>query len=118
MPMDVEWKREVDKKLPYFIHRADDLPIFMAAIGSVPIERGDEAEGFLIVTAAADQELVDIHDRRPLVLTPEAAREWMRQDVGEKEAVEIIADGALSAANFTWHFVSHAVRTLRIRGRN
>ena len=44
--MDVEWKREVDKKLPYFIHRADDLPIFMAAIGSVPIERGDEAEGF------------------------------------------------------------------------
>ncbi|HCI6736989.1 Putative SOS response-associated peptidase YedK [Klebsiella quasipneumoniae] len=113
-----EWKREVDKKLPYFIHRADDLPIFMAAIGSVPFERGDEAEGFLIVTAAADQELVDIHDRRPLVLTPEAAREWMRQDVGEKEAVEIIADGALSAANFTWHFVSHAVGTLRIRGRN
>lgn len=56
----------------------------MAAIGSVPFERGDEAEGFLIVTAAADQGLVDIHDRRPLVLVPEAAREWMRQDVGGK----------------------------------
>lgn len=58
----------------------------MAAIGSVPVERGDEAEGFLIVTAAADQGLVDIHDRRPLVLTPEAAREWMRQDKGLNEA--------------------------------
>lgn len=44
----------------------------MAAIGSIPFERGDEAEGFLIVTAAADQGLVDIHDRRPLVLSPEA----------------------------------------------
>lgn len=54
----------------------------MAAIGSTPFERGDEAEGFLIVTSAADKGLVDIHDRRPLVLSPEAAREWMRQDVG------------------------------------
>jgi putative SOS response-associated peptidase YedK len=33
------------------------------------------AEGFLLVTAAADRGLVDIHDRRPLVLAPEAARE-------------------------------------------
>ena len=40
----------------------------MAAIGSTPFERGDEAEGFLIVTAAADKGLVDIHGRRPRVL--------------------------------------------------
>ncbi|WP_256937878.1 SOS response-associated peptidase family protein, partial [Enterobacter chuandaensis] len=53
----------------------------------------DEAEGFLIVTSAADKGLVDIHDRRPLVLSPEAAREWMRQDIGGKEAEEIAADG-------------------------
>lgn len=58
----------------------------MAAIGCVPFERGNEAKGFLIVTAAADQRLVDIHDRQPLVLTPEAAREWMRQDKGLNEA--------------------------------
>ncbi len=50
-----EWKREGDKKQPYFIHRAEGQPIFMAAIGSVPFERGDDVEGFLIVTAAADQ---------------------------------------------------------------
>ncbi len=60
----------------------------MAAIGRTPFERGDHAEGFLIVTAAADRGLVDIHDRRPLVLTPEAAREWMRQDVTGAEAAE------------------------------
>ena len=77
---------------PYFIYRADGQPIFMAAIGSTPFERNDEAEGFLIVTSAANEGLVDIHDRRPLVLSPEAAREWMRQDVGGKEVQEIIAD--------------------------
>ncbi len=31
----------------------------MAAIGSIPFERGDDAEGFLIVTAAADKDTVD-----------------------------------------------------------
>ena len=81
-----EWKKEGDKKQPYFIYRADGQPVFMAAIGSTPFERGDEAEGFLIVTAAADQGLVDIHDRRPLVLSPEAAQEWMRQEISGKEA--------------------------------
>jgi putative SOS response-associated peptidase YedK len=45
----------------------------------------------LIVTAAADRGLVDIHDRRPLVLTPEAAREWMRQDVTGAEAARLPA---------------------------
>ncbi|KDL89096.1 hypothetical protein AE02_05295 [Klebsiella variicola] len=51
-------KREGDKKQPYFIYRKDGQPILMAAIGSTPFERGDEAEGFLIVTAAADKGLV------------------------------------------------------------
>ena len=34
-----EWKKEVDKKQSYFIHRADGLPIFMAAIGNTPFEQ-------------------------------------------------------------------------------
>ena len=88
----------------------------MAAIGSTPFERGDEAEGFLIVTAAADKGLVDIHDRRPLVLSPEAAREWMRQDIGGKEAEEIAADGSVSADHFTWHPVSRAIGNVMNQG--
>lgn len=108
-----EWKREGDRKQLYFMHRKDGQPIFMAAIGSVPFERGDESEGFLIMTAAADQGLVDIHDRRPLVLVPEAAREWMRQDIGGKEAGEIATDGSVSADHFTWHPVSRAVSNVK-----
>lgn len=111
-----EWKREGDKKQPYFIHRKDGQPILMAAIGSTPFERGDEAEGFLIVTAAADKGLVDIHDRRPLVLVPDAAREWMKQDVSGKEAEEIAADGAVSADHFLWHPVTRAVGNVKNQG--
>ncbi len=111
-----EWKKEGNKKQPYFIQRKDDQPIFMAAIGRTPFERGDHAEGFLIVTAAADRGLVDIHDRRPLVLTPEAAREWMRQDVTGAEAAEIASDGAVSADDFTWHPVTRAVGNVKNQG--
>ena len=88
----------------------------MAAIGSTPFERGDEAEGFLIVTAAADKGLVDIHDRRPLVLTPDAAREWMRQDISGSEASDIAADGAIPAEEFIWHPVTRAVGNIRNQG--
>lgn len=67
----------------------------------------------MIVTAAADRGLVDIHDRRPLVLVPEAARDWMKQEIGGKEASEIAADGSVSADHFTWHPVSRAVGNVK-----
>ncbi len=88
----------------------------MASFGSTPFERGDEAEGFLIVTAAAYKGSVDIHDRRPLVLSPEAAREWLRQDVGGKEAEDIVADGSVPADKFIWHAVTRAVWNIKNQG--
>lgn len=70
-----------------------------------------------MVTAAAAQGLVDIHDRRPLVMVPEAARERMRQDIGGKEAAEIIAAGAVPADHFTGHPVSRAVGNVKNLGQ-
>lgn len=111
-----EWKKEGNAKQPWFIHRADGQPIFMAAIGSTPFERGDEAEGFLIVTAAADKGMVDIHDRRPLVLTPEAAREWMSQETRGVDAEALAKTGCVPADDFTWHPVSRAVGNIKNQG--
>lgn len=111
-----EWVLEGDKKQPWFIHRADGQPIFMAAIGSTPFERGDEAEGFVIVTSAADKRLDEIHSRRPLVLAPEAAREWMRQDIDGKAAEEIAVDGQVSADHSIWNPVTRAVGNVKNQG--
>lgn len=61
-----EWKKEGNKKQPYYIYRKDRKQLHFAAIGKQPFDVGDEAEGFLRVTAAADKGLVDIHDRRPI----------------------------------------------------
>lgn len=90
----------------------------MAAIGSTPFECGDAAEGFLIVTSATDKDLVDIHDHRPLVLSPDAAREWMRQGISGKEVEEIITDGAVSTDKFTWHAETRTVGNVKIKRTN
>ena len=49
-------------------------------------------------------------------LSPDAAREWMRQDVGGKEAAEIAADGSVPAENFIWHAVTRAVGNVNNQG--
>lgn len=66
------------RKQPYYITSADGGPLYFAALAEVHHSfKPDERDGFVIITAAADQGLIDIHDRKPLVLTPELAREWL-----------------------------------------
>lgn len=108
-----EWKRAGDKKQPYFIHAKDDAPLWFAAIGKAPYDRPHEKEGFVIVTAASDKGMVDIHDRRPLVLTAEAALAWMSADTSPQHAEEIARDGALPEEAFSWHPVSRQVGNIR-----
>jgi putative SOS response-associated peptidase YedK len=71
------------------IYRKDGNPLLLAAIWKPPFENGNAQEGFLIVTAAADEGLLDIHDRRPLVYSPDAARKWLSENTIGNEAEDI-----------------------------
>lgn len=67
----------------------------------------------------ADKGLVDIYDRQPLVVLPvlpEAAHEWMKQDLGGKEAAEIATDCVVPADKFIWHAVTRAVGNVKNQG--
>ena len=64
------------------------------------------ADGWYEWKKEGDKGPVDIHDRRPLALSPETAHEWMQQDVGRKEAEDISKNGSVSAGNFSYHPVS------------
>lgn len=97
-----EWKQQNGVKQPFFIYRKDGNPLLLAAIGKQPFVNGNDQEGFLIVTAAADEGLLDIHDRRPLVYSPAAARKWLSEKTTGKEAEDIAREGSLSAGDFTW----------------
>ncbi|RXJ10719.1 DNA breaking-rejoining protein [Lelliottia nimipressuralis] len=104
-----EWVQQNGVNQPFFIHRKDGYPLLLAAIRKRPFENGNDQEGFLIVTAAADEGLLNIHDRRPLVFSPNTARKWLRENTAGKEAEDIAREGSLSSEDFTWHPVSLAV---------
>ncbi|WP_337024153.1 MULTISPECIES: SOS response-associated peptidase family protein [unclassified Pantoea] len=60
--------------------------MFFAAIGKAPYDDPHGHEGFLIVTAASNKGMLDIHDRRPLVLKASAVREWPNGDTTPERA--------------------------------
>ncbi|MCE5989734.1 SOS response-associated peptidase family protein [Pseudomonas sp. LM20] len=78
--------------------------------------KDNEQEGFVIITAAAGQEMVNIHDRKPLVLSSELAREEINPATTAERAEEIAQDGCRPAADFKWHPVSKLVGNVRNQG--
>ncbi len=105
------------RKQPYYIASANGVPLFFAALAEVyeVLEPNDQG-GFVIITAAADQGMVDIHDRKPLVLTPELAKEWVDPSTTAARAEEIARDGCRPASDFKWHPVSKLVGNVRHQG--
>jgi len=75
-----------------------------------------DGDGFVIITADSDQGMVDIHDRRPVVLEADLAREWVEPDLPLKRAEEIVRDLALPVEAFEWFAVDRAVGNVRNEG--
>ncbi|MHC8946881.1 SOS response-associated peptidase [Advenella incenata] len=104
-----EWTGEKPDKQPWYIRPHDGKPLWMAAIsGWRPDLAWNESgitTGFAIVTDAAGKGMVDIHDRRPLVLTDEHAREWMDPSTTVEQAKELLSVARPESA-FEWYEVT------------
>lgn len=111
-----EWKRDANHKQPYFIYHQNKQPLFFAAIGKAPYDKDHGHEGFVIITAASNKGMVDIHDRRPLVLSSDAVAEWLSPETTPERAEEIAQDAALPEKAFAWHPVDKAVGSIKHQG--
>lgn len=116
-----EWKKDPHEskiKQPYFIYHKSHTPLFFAAISRFHPDAIDapDDDGFVIVTAASDEGLLDIHDRRPLVLDPEQAREWLDSVTSPERALEIAQHESLPPSKFKWHAVTNKVGSIRNNG--
>ena len=115
-----EWVKDPDdpkKKQPYFIRLKSQAPMFFAALGEV--HQGlepHEGDGFVIITAASDQGMVDIHDRRPLVFKPEHAREWMESEIDEVRAEILALECCQPTEDFEWFPVANVVGNVKSQG--
>ncbi|EKY4111650.1 TPA: SOS response-associated peptidase family protein [Pseudomonas aeruginosa] len=117
-----EWFEWVDggeaRKQPFHIQHRDGSPILCAAIGQFPGLDDEPADhhGFVIITADADGGLVDIHDRRPVVLPPELAREWIDPATTPERAEQIVLHQGEPSESFRWYAVDPAVGDARNQG--
>ncbi|MDB5992964.1 MAG: hypothetical protein JWP42_100 [Pseudomonas sp.] len=118
VPIDnwFEWVVSEDStKQPWLIRRQDQAPILCAAIGRFPAGNEDprEDDGFVIITADSAGGMLDVHDRRPVVLNPELAREWLDPATPKERAEQIALLQGEPSEVFEWYRVSKAVGNVR-----
>jgi len=63
-----EWRLETGKKQPYYFRRSDRKPLFLAGLWVKTT--------FCLITRDADGKLAEIHNRRPVALDDDNARQW------------------------------------------
>ena len=124
-PID-NWFEWVDeggpKKQPYLIRRRDGRPALCAAIGQFSTDQSlansepNNHDGFVIITADAAGGMVDVHDRRPVVLAPELAREWLNPATSKEQAEQIALNLGESPDVFEWYRVDPAIGNVRNQG--
>lgn len=109
-----EWVDEGGpKKQPYYIRRRDGQPAMCASIGQFT---GGEHDGFVIITADADGGMVDVHDRRPVVLSPSLAQQWLDPALPKEQAEQLVLNLGEGPEEFEWYRVGTAVGNVRNQG--
>jgi putative SOS response-associated peptidase YedK len=71
-----EWQKlDNDRKQPFVIHLKGDLPFFFAGIYEAATEIRPET--FLVFTTAPNALMAKIHNRMPVILPDEKAKQWI-----------------------------------------
>lgn len=111
-----EWLLQPDgSKQPYYIVPRDGGPLYLAGITLwQPGQPSDApARGMAIITADAEGGMVDIHDRRPVVLAASDAALWLDRMAPLPLAAELISRHRRPSEDFEWWPVSRAVGNVR-----
>ena len=87
-----EWKREGDRKRPYFVRLKSGQPMAFAGLWESWMgPNGEEMETAAIVTTAASRSIAHIHDRMPVIVAPDAFDFWLDPNVDGETAAAVIA---------------------------
>lgn len=78
-----EWRKEGDGKTPYFISLADESPFAFAGLWEHwdSKESDESLQSTAIITTAANDFMVQLHQRMPVVMLPEQAERWLGGDM-------------------------------------
>lgn len=82
-----EWERRGGQKIKYAIHPAGAEMLYLAGIYHLENHDGAVVPSFTILTRSAAPEIAFIHDRMPVILPPDCARDWLKV---ENRAEEVL----------------------------
>jgi len=89
-----EWKGPKGSKQPVFITLPDGEPLGFAGLWEIWDDKGKAEEPLYtctIITTEASSVMKDIHHRMPVILKPEAFKEWIKADTPLETLKEIIS---------------------------
>lgn len=73
-----EWRKQEDgTKQPYFIHRRDGEPLLFAGLSSYNVKGPEPIRSYTILTSRPNLLVQYVHDRQPVILTPEQVDDWL-----------------------------------------
>ncbi len=111
-----EWETLGTKKQPWFFALRDGEPFGLAGFWDCwRGEAGVELETCTILTTAANEVLAPIHDRMPVMLTPDQCRTWVDGAVAELSVIERLL-GPFRAESMTAVKVGPAVSSVKNDG--
>ena len=90
-----EWKGSKGNKQPVFITLPDGEPFGFAGLWEVWDDKGKAEEPLYtctIITTDASDSIKDIHHRMPVILKPEAFKDWIKADTPVDTLKEIISN--------------------------
>ena len=83
-----EWQKTAEGKQPYFIHRPDDTPFAFAGLW----ERWgpEKLETCTIITTTANATMQSLHERMPVVVSPQDYQKWLDPELRDPAVLERI----------------------------
>lgn len=83
-----EWKMQAGGKQPYFIHPKDQPLFSFAGIWNTwKDDDGHEVHAYSIITTDPNEEMLDIHNRMPVILHRDDEQAWLSHENDNNEEV-------------------------------
>jgi putative SOS response-associated peptidase YedK len=87
-----EWKRDGERKQPYFTRLVSRQPMAFAGLWEAWMgPNGEEMETGAIITTGASRSIAHIHDRMPAIISPDAFNFWLDPKVDGETALALVA---------------------------
>jgi len=83
-----EWQERNGNKQPYFVHLKNDQPFAFAGLWEHWKGDGEELESCTIIVTEPNERLEPIHDRMPVILSPDDYDQWLDLEPSDEQRLQ------------------------------